>query len=193
MDAIEARDFSFWYGEEAGAVRRHRSPSSRAAVTALIGPSGCGKSTFLRSINRMNELIPGIRHAGAILLDDEDIYSQGHAMSSRCGSASGWCSSAGIRFPSPSTTTSPTVRASTASAPASSSTRSSRRAAPRRAVGRGEGPAARQRARTVRRPAAAALHRARAGQRARSAAARRAGQRARSDRHAEDRGACCTS
>ena len=44
-------------------------------VTALIGPSGCGKSTFLRCINRMNDLIPGIRVEGSITLDGEDIYN----------------------------------------------------------------------------------------------------------------------
>jgi phosphate transport system ATP-binding protein len=44
-------------------------------VTALIGPSGCGKSTFLRSINRMNDIVPGARLEGSIRIDDEDIYS----------------------------------------------------------------------------------------------------------------------
>ena len=46
-------------------------------ITALIGPSGCGKSTFLRSINRMHEVIPGARVEGQILLDDADIYAPG--------------------------------------------------------------------------------------------------------------------
>ncbi|MFP4168051.1 MAG: phosphate ABC transporter ATP-binding protein PstB [Desulfonatronovibrionaceae bacterium] len=44
-------------------------------VTALIGPSGCGKSTYLRCINRMNDLIPGTRVSGRLLLDEKDIYS----------------------------------------------------------------------------------------------------------------------
>jgi phosphate transport system ATP-binding protein len=44
------------------------------SVMALIGPSGCGKSTFLRSINRMNALLPGVRHEGAIRIDDKDVY-----------------------------------------------------------------------------------------------------------------------
>ncbi|NLP06194.1 phosphate ABC transporter ATP-binding protein [Candidatus Fermentibacteria bacterium] len=44
-------------------------------ITAIIGPSGCGKSTFLRSFNRMNELIPGVRVTGKVLLDGEDIFS----------------------------------------------------------------------------------------------------------------------
>ena len=44
-------------------------------VTALIGPSGCGKSTFLRSLNRMNDLIPGARLEGKVELDGENVYS----------------------------------------------------------------------------------------------------------------------
>jgi phosphate transport system ATP-binding protein len=44
-------------------------------VTALIGPSGCGKSTFLRSLNRMNDIIPGARVAGSVLIDGLDIYA----------------------------------------------------------------------------------------------------------------------
>ncbi|MFW5855962.1 MAG: phosphate ABC transporter ATP-binding protein PstB [Bacillota bacterium] len=45
-------------------------------ITALIGPSGCGKSTFLRSINRMNDLIDGARVEGSVVLDDRDIYAR---------------------------------------------------------------------------------------------------------------------
>ena len=47
------------------------------SVTALIGPSGCGKSTFLRTLNRMHEVIPGARVEGSIRLDDEDLYGPG--------------------------------------------------------------------------------------------------------------------
>jgi phosphate transport system ATP-binding protein len=47
------------------------------AVTALIGPSGCGKSTFLKSLNRMNDLVENVRIEGSILLDGEDIYAPG--------------------------------------------------------------------------------------------------------------------
>jgi phosphate transport system ATP-binding protein len=47
------------------------------SVTAFIGPSGCGKSTFLRSLNRMHEVIPRARFEGKVLLDDEDIYGPG--------------------------------------------------------------------------------------------------------------------
>lgn len=49
-------------------IQQHR-------VTSLIGPSGCGKSSLLRTLNRMNDLIPGVRIEGSILLDGEDIYS----------------------------------------------------------------------------------------------------------------------
>jgi phosphate transport system ATP-binding protein len=47
------------------------------SVTALIGPSGCGKSTFIRTLNRMHELIPGAGLAGSVYLDNEDIYAPG--------------------------------------------------------------------------------------------------------------------
>ncbi len=47
------------------------------AITALIGPSGCGKSTFLRTLNRLHEVIPGARVEGRVMLDDEDIYGPG--------------------------------------------------------------------------------------------------------------------
>src|SRR5256714_14504049 len=47
------------------------------SVTALIGPSGCGKSTFLRTINRMHEVLPGARVEGKVLLDSEDLYGAG--------------------------------------------------------------------------------------------------------------------
>ena len=46
-------------------------------ITALIGPSGCGKSTFLRTLNRLHEVIPGARVEGRLMLDDEDIYGPG--------------------------------------------------------------------------------------------------------------------
>ena len=71
---IYARDFSFWYGPKQALFDVSITIPSRA-VTALIGPSGCGKSTFLRSINRLNALIPGAKHTGAIELDGEDVYS----------------------------------------------------------------------------------------------------------------------
>jgi len=73
---IEARDFSFWYGKKQ-ALNRIRMAVPPRAVTALIGPSGCGKSTFLRSINRLNDLIPRIRHEGDMCLDGQSIFDKG--------------------------------------------------------------------------------------------------------------------
>ena len=73
---IEVEDFSFWYGRTQALFDINLAIAPRE-VTALIGPSGCGKSTFLRSINRLNELIPGARRSGVIRLDGEDIYQKG--------------------------------------------------------------------------------------------------------------------
>ena len=74
--ALEARGFRFYYGPEP-TLKGIDLPIPRQAVTAIIGPSGCGKSTFLRSINRLNELIPGTRHEGDIVLEGESIYAPG--------------------------------------------------------------------------------------------------------------------
>ena len=73
---IAAGSFSFWYGAKQ-ALHEITLTIPARAVTALIGPSGCGKSTFLRSINRMNDIVPGIRHSGRITLDGENIYDRG--------------------------------------------------------------------------------------------------------------------
>ena len=71
--AVQAQDFSFWYGATR-ALNDITLQVPERQVTALIGPSGCGKSTFLRSINRMNDLIPGVRHDGDILIRGESVY-----------------------------------------------------------------------------------------------------------------------
>ena len=72
---ILAREVSLFYGSKM--ALNHISldiPSKH--VTALIGPSGCGKSTFLRTLNRMNDLIPGVKITGEILIDGFDIYNK---------------------------------------------------------------------------------------------------------------------
>ena len=74
--AVEVRDFSFWYGPRQ-VLHSLRFTIPRNAVTAIIGPSGCGKSTFLRSINRLNDLIPGARQLGDIIVDDTAVYAPG--------------------------------------------------------------------------------------------------------------------
>lgn len=74
--SIESKDFSFFYGTKQALFDVSLAIEPRS-ITALIGPSGCGKSTFLRSINRLNEIIEGTRHTGTMLLDGEDIYTPG--------------------------------------------------------------------------------------------------------------------
>jgi phosphate transport system ATP-binding protein len=72
---LESKDINVWFGERH--VLKNVSlqfPSNE--VTALIGPSGCGKSTFIRTLNRMHELIPGAGLAGSVLLDGQDIYGE---------------------------------------------------------------------------------------------------------------------
>ena len=71
---LETRNLSFYYGASQ-ALFDVSLPIRERSVTALIGPSGCGKSTFLRTLNRMNDLIDGTRHLGEVLLDGQDIYA----------------------------------------------------------------------------------------------------------------------
>lgn len=73
---IAVNNANFFYGSQQ-ALRDVSIQIRPRFVTALIGPSGCGKSTFLRSLNRMNDLIPGARLEGKIELDGEDIYANG--------------------------------------------------------------------------------------------------------------------
>jgi len=69
------RRLSFWYGTKQ-ALFDISLTIPDCSVMALIGPSGCGKSTFLRSLNRMNDLIEGTHHTGELMLDGEDIYGR---------------------------------------------------------------------------------------------------------------------
>jgi phosphate transport system ATP-binding protein len=69
---LQVRDLDFYYGPTR-ALKKVNIDCYDRKVTALIGPSGCGKSTFIRTINRMNDVIPGTRLEGKILLDDRDI------------------------------------------------------------------------------------------------------------------------
>jgi len=62
-----------WFGTKQ-ALKDINIPIATNAITALIGPSGCGKSTFIRTLNRMHELVPGAKSSGQILLDGENIY-----------------------------------------------------------------------------------------------------------------------
>lgn len=72
---IHVEDLSLFYGDKM-ALNKISMQIPANKVTALIGPSGCGKSTFLRCINRMNDLIPGVKIKGDLLVDGIDIYSK---------------------------------------------------------------------------------------------------------------------
>jgi phosphate transport system ATP-binding protein len=71
---IQTQDFRFAYGD-AEVLHGITFDIPEKQVTALIGPSGCGKSTFLRSINRMNDIIPGTRAHGLMRIDGADVYA----------------------------------------------------------------------------------------------------------------------
>ena len=70
---IETRNLNFYYGP-ARALKNVSISCLANRVTAIIGPSGCGKSTFIRTLNRMNDVIPGTRREGTILLDGKNIH-----------------------------------------------------------------------------------------------------------------------
>ncbi|MGI4896701.1 MAG: phosphate ABC transporter ATP-binding protein [Janthinobacterium lividum] len=71
---IDVKDLNVFYGSFK-AVEDVSMTIEPRSVTAFIGPSGCGKSTFLRTLNRMHEVIPGGRVEGSVMLDDDDLYS----------------------------------------------------------------------------------------------------------------------
>ena len=184
---MRAIDLTVRYGEKVG-VKDVSIDVHDKEVLALIGPSGCGKSTFLRSLNRMNDSVPGVSVTGQVELDGEAIYGTDVdpvLVRRRVGmvfqrsnpfpksifeNVAYGLRIAGVRERSGRR------RAGRARAPS------------RRPVGRGEGPAPRVGTWPLGRPAAAALHRARPRRRAGGAADGRAGERARSDRDGEGRG-----
>lgn len=73
---LRIEDFSLWYGASQ-ALHEITMPIPRGNVTALLGPSGCGKSTLLRSVNRLNDLIDGVRVDGSLLLNGRSVYGRG--------------------------------------------------------------------------------------------------------------------
>ena len=70
---LDIKKLDLWYGGN-HALKDVNMEIKRNAITAFIGPSGCGKSTFLKTLNRMNDLVPGVRIEGQVLLDGVDIY-----------------------------------------------------------------------------------------------------------------------
>ena len=75
-DQIDVQQLNFYYGDKKAldSITIGIRPN---LVTAFIGPSGCGKSTFLRTLNRMNDIIPGTRVEGKVLIDGRDVYGPG--------------------------------------------------------------------------------------------------------------------
>ena len=75
-DIITVKDLCLWYGN-AQALKDININIPEHAITALIGPSGCGKSTFLKTLNRMNDLIPGVKITGEVRYAGQDIFAPG--------------------------------------------------------------------------------------------------------------------
>ena len=73
-DIITVQDLSLWYGA-AQALHHVSMEIPEKSITALIGPSGCGKSTFLKTLNRMNDLIPGVKVTGSVLYKEQDVFA----------------------------------------------------------------------------------------------------------------------
>ena len=74
VNAITVKDLNLWYGQTR-ALKNIIMDIPEKSITALIGPSGCGKSTFLRTLNRMNDLIPGVKITGEVRFRGENIFS----------------------------------------------------------------------------------------------------------------------
>ena len=72
---LTVKDMCLWYGEHQ-ALKNVNIEIPQKSITALIGPSGCGKSTFLKTLNRMNDLIPDVKITGDILYEGVDIFSK---------------------------------------------------------------------------------------------------------------------
>lgn len=93
-DIITAKNLCLWYGDTQ-ALKSINIAVPEHSITALIGPSGCGKSTFLKTLNRMNDLIPGVKITGDVRYESKDIFRQ---RSTTCARKWAWCS----RSPTPS-------------------------------------------------------------------------------------------
>lgn len=74
MDAVTVENLNLWYGDHQALFDVNMGIPEKS-ITALIGPSGCGKSTFLKTLNRMNDLVKGCRIEGTVKFNDKDIYA----------------------------------------------------------------------------------------------------------------------
>ena len=182
---FDVDDVNVYYGD-ALAIRDVTLDLNRNEITAFIGPSGCGKSTFIRCLNRMNDLIPAARVEGKVVYHGENLYAKSIdpvQVRKRIGMV--------FQKPNPFPKS---IYDNIAFGPRVMGMKGDmdeiveRALTPRRAVGRGQGPPEDQRLRHVGRPAAAALHRARARHRARRPADGRALLGARPDLHGPHRG-----
>ena len=94
--SIEVNDLNVYYGDFL-AVEGVSLQIEPRSVTAFIGPSGCGKSTFLRTLNRMHEVIPGARVEGEVLLDGDNLYGSDRRPGARAPPGRAWSSSGPTR------------------------------------------------------------------------------------------------
>ena len=76
MNILEIQDLCLWYGNTQ-ALKNVSMEIPEKSITAFIGPSGCGKSTFLKTLNRMNDLIPGVKITGSVKYHNQDMYAPG--------------------------------------------------------------------------------------------------------------------
>ena len=161
---MTVKDLCLWYGNHQ-ALKNITIDIPEKSITALIGPSGCGKSTFLKTLNRMNDLVPDVKITGDVCYRDEDIFDPAQDVSELRREV-------GMVFQKPN----PFPMSIYDNIAYGPRTHGDRGKIPARGgyLGRGKGPAAEKRAGPLRRSAAAALHRAGARGRAGGAADGRA-------------------
>ena len=188
MPVISAKDLNLWYGDFK-ALKGISLDVGEREITALIGPSGCGKSTFLKTLNRMNDLVPNVRIEGDVRLKGEDIFAREMQLTDLRRRV-GMVFQKANPFPMSiydNITYGPKLHGVRNKAELDELVESSLRG--RGPVGRGEGSPEKERAGPFRRPAAAFMHRPCTGGEARSAADGRAHQRIGPRLHHEGGGA----
>ena len=121
---LSVENLCLWYGSHQ-ALKDINIEIPEKSITALIGPSGCGKSTFLKTLDRMNDLIPDVKITGSVLYKGEDIFDASVDVSELRRQV-GMVFQKPNPFPMSISTTLPTARAPTASAARRSWTRSSK-------------------------------------------------------------------
>ena len=92
---ITVKDLNLWYGQTQ-ALKHINIDIPEKSITALIGPSGCGKSTFLKTLNRMNDLIPSVKIAGEVAYNGQNVFDTDLTI---CARKWAWCSRNPTHFP----------------------------------------------------------------------------------------------